>query len=231
MPASLTIDLLTLFPGMISGFLSESIVGRAQERGLIDVRTHNIRDWATDKHQVTDDRPFGGGAGMVMKPEPLFAAVRQLETEQSLVIYLTPDGAKLTTALARELSKHSHLILISGHYEGVDQRVRDSLVNLEISIGDYVLTNGTLPGAVLVDAVCRFIPGVLGEEQSLAQDSFSDGLLGHPQWTRPVEFEGMTVPDVLLSGHHAEIEKWRLEQRHEKTRIRRPDLLAPQASN
>lgn len=231
MSTSLQIDLLTLFPGMVAGFFSESMLGRAQERQLIRLSVHNLRDWATDRHQSTDDRPFGGGAGMVMKPEPFFAAIRSLSRPDTEVIYLTPDGELLTTRLARELAGKSHLLMLSGHYEGIDQRVRDRLVHREVSIGDYVLTNGTLPAAVLIDAVCRFVPGVLGEEASLSQDSFSDGLLGHPQYTRPVEFAGAGVPDVLLSGHHAEIEKWRKEQRLQKTRERRPDLLIPASHN
>ncbi len=231
MSTRLEIDLLTLFPGMVTGFFSESILGRAQERQLLRLSVHNLRDWATDKHQITDDRPFGGGAGMVMKPEPLFAAIRSLSRPETIVIYLTPDGQLLTPHLARELAGKRHLLLLSGHYEGIDQRVRDRLVHREISIGDYVLTNGTLPAAVLIDAVCRFVPGVLGEEASLRQDSFSDGFLGHPQYTRPVEFEGMVVPEILLSGHHAEIEKWRQEQRLKKTRERRPDLLTTASPN
>lgn len=163
---------------------------------------------------------------MLLKPEPLFSAVRDIAKEGSMVIYLCPDGERLSTPLAKELAMNKHLILISGHYEGIDQRVRDNLVHLEVSTGDYVLTNGTLPSLVLIDAVCRHVPGVLGEEVSLSQDSFSDDLLSHPQWTRPVEFEGMRVPEILLGGHHAEIEKWRLAQRVQKTRQRRPDLWA-----
>lgn len=226
MNPALTIDLLTLFPGMADGYLSESMIGRARERGLVGINVRNLRDWAKDKHQVTDDRPFGGGAGMLLKPEPLFSAVRDIAKEGSMVIYLCPDGERLSTPLAKELAMNKHLILISGHYEGIDQRVRDNLVHLEVSTGDYVLTNGTLPSLVLIDAVCRHVPGVLGEEISLSQDSFSDDLLSHPQWTRPVEFEGMRVPEILLGGHHAEIEKWRLAQRVQKTRQRRPDLWA-----
>ena len=219
------IDILTLFPGMISGYFAESMLGRGVESGLLDVRAHNIRDWAGGKHSVTDDRPFGGGAGMLLKPEPLFAAIDALATPQATVIYLCPDGEVLTSRIARELATAPHLILLSGHYEGVDQRVRDARVQREISIGDYILTNGTIAAAVLVDAVARYIPGLLGEEKSLTQDSFNDNLLSFPQYTRPVEYNGMRVPEVLLSGNHAEIERWRNEQRLLKTRQRRPDLL------
>lgn len=225
MPAALTVDVLSLFPAMLSGFISESMIGRAIDNGLLEVHCRNIRDWTQDKWQVTDDRPFGGGAGMVLKPEPLAAAIDSLRQPESEVIYLTPDGTPFTSALARELATHRHLILVSGHYEGIDQRIRDTRITREISIGDYILTNGTLPAAVLIDAVARYIPGVLGEEKSLTQDSFNSNLLGFPQFTRPLEFEGMRVPEVLLSGHHGEIEKWRQEQRLSKTRQRRPDLL------
>ena len=224
--ATLRIDLLTLFPAMIEGFLRESMVGRAVENGIIDLAVHNLRDWAHDKHRTTDDRPFGGGAGMVLKPEPLFEAVEQLRSPESRVIYLCPDGEPLSPAIGRELSKETHLILISGHYEGVDQRVRDCLVDREISIGDYVLTNGTLPAAVLVDCLARYVPGVLGEEMSLTQDSFNGNLLSFPQYTRPADYRGMGVPPVLLNGNHAEIERWRHEQSLAKTRQRRPDLHA-----
>ncbi|MCD8482021.1 MAG: tRNA (guanosine(37)-N1)-methyltransferase TrmD [Verrucomicrobia bacterium] len=225
MSSPLRIDILTLFPAMLSGFISESMVGRAIANNLIEVRSRNLRDWCTDKWQITDDRPFGGGAGMVMKPEPLFAAIEDLEEENSTVIYMTPDGEPFSTDIARDLASEEHLILVSGHYEGIDQRVRDAKIHREISIGDYVLTNGTLPAAVLVDAVARWVPGVLGEEKSLTQDSFYGRLLGFPQYTRPVEFRGMPVPPVLLSGNHSEIEKWRAAQRLEKTIKRRPDLL------
>lgn len=219
------IDLLTLFPGMIHGFLSESMVGRAAEAQLLDVRVHNLRDWATGKHKVTDDRPFGGGAGMLLKPEPIFSAVEQLRRPETTALYFAPDGEKLTSALAREFAGSQHLLLLSGHYEGVDQRVRDSLIDREISIGDYVLTNGTLAAAVFIDAVARYIPGVLGEEKSLTQDSFQNKLLSFPQFTRPAEFRGMKVPDVLLSGDHAKIEQWRQQQRIERTKRLRPDLI------
>lgn len=219
-------DVLTLFPSMLEGFLSESMVGKAVQRGLIEAEVHNLRNWATDRHRITDDRPFGGGAGMVLKPEPLFAAVEELRRSESQVIYLAPDGEKLDHSLVLELARCPHLLLVSGHYEGIDERVRESLVDREVSIGDYVLTNGTLPAAVLIDAVARQVPGVLGEAKSLEQDSFSDGLLGLPQYTRPAEFRGMKVPEVLLSGDHAKIEAWRQAQRRRRTRERRPDLEA-----
>lgn len=201
------------------------MLGRAIANGLIDIRLHNIREWAEDKHHITDDAPFGGGAGMVMRPEPIFAAINELRKQGSKVVYLCPDGELLTSDIARELARESNLILLSGHYEGVDQRVRDRIVDREISIGDYILTNGTLASAVLMDAVSRYIPGVLGSEMSLDQDSFSDGLLSFPQYTRPSIFMNMAVPDVLLSGNHADIASWRCEQRIERTRQRRPDLL------
>ncbi len=225
MSAALSIDILTLFPGMLEGFLRESIVGRAQTEGKLAVRVHNLRDWTTDKHHCADDRPFGGGAGMVLKPEPVAAAIEAVATPGCTVIYLCPDGALLTTGVAKELAGMNHLVLVSGHYEGLDQRVRDLLVQREISIGDYVLTNGTLPAAVLVDCVARQVPGVLGEEMSLTQDSFHGNLLGFPQYTRPTEFRGRPVPEVLLSGNHAAIAQWRREQQIAKTRTRRPDLL------
>jgi tRNA (guanine37-N1)-methyltransferase len=219
------IDVLTLFPGMLDGFLAESILGKGLDKGLLSVAVHDLRGWTTDKHRTADDRPFGGGAGMVVKPEPVFAAIEQLQSPGCKRIYLTPDGIPLSPALAADLSKESHLILLSGHYEGIDQRIRDGVIDMEVSIGDYVLTNGTLAAAVLIDALSRFIPGVLGEEKSLTRESFTGKLLDFPQYTRPAEFRGMSVPEVLLSGNHAEIEKWRAARALEKTRKVRPDLL------
>ncbi|HEY3754666.1 MAG TPA: tRNA (guanosine(37)-N1)-methyltransferase TrmD [Opitutaceae bacterium] len=219
------IDVLTLFPRMLDGFLAESILGKAISVGLVDVRVHDLRRWATDKHRTADDRPFGGGAGMVLKPEPVFAAIEEVQSPGCRRIYLTPDGTPLSPAIAEELSQQTHLVLLSGHYEGIDQRIRDSVVDQEISIGDYVLTNGTLPAAVVIDALSRYIPGVLGEEKSLTHESFNRKLLDFPQYTRPAEFRGMSVPEVLLSGNHAEIEKWRLAKSREKTQQVRPDLL------
>ena len=219
------IDIISLFPGMLEGFLSESMIGRAREKGLVEIHCHNLRDWGAGKWNITDDRPFGGGAGMVMKPEPVCAAIDAVKSDKATVIYLSPDGERFDHRMAVDFSTEEHLILLSGHYEGIDQRIRDSRIDREVSIGDYVLTNGTLPAAVLVDAVVRQIPGVLGAEKSLTQDSFHRNVLGFPQYTRPVEFEGMRVPEVLLSGNHGEIEQWRRERSLEKTRERRPDLL------
>ena len=221
----LHIDILTLFPRMLDGFLHESILGKALENGLLTAKAHDLRAWTTDKHRTSDDRPFGGGAGMVLKPEPVFAAIEQLQTPGCRRIYLTPDGVPFSEPLARELAQQTHLILLSGHYEGIDQRIRDRVIDQEISIGDYVLTNGTLPAAVVIDALARFIPGVLGEEKSLTHESFTGRLLDFPQYTRPAEFRGMSVPEVLLSGHHGDIEQWRQTQRSEKTRQVRPDLF------
>ena len=222
------IDVLTLFPAMLDGFLSESMLGRAREAKLLEVNVRNTRDWATDKHKTTDDRPFGGGAGMVMKCEPIFAAIEELQTPGCRRIYLTPDGAPFTSAKAEQLAKEQHLIFLSGHYEGVDQRIRDTVIDEEISIGDYVLTNGTLAAAVVIDALARFIPGVLGEEKSLTTESFTRNLLDFPNYTRPAVFRGMSVPEVLLKGHHGEIEKWRHAKQLEKTAQVRPDLLKKQ---
>ena len=221
----LHIDVLTLFPRMLDGFLAESILGKGIESGLLTVKVHDVRDWALSKHKNADDRPFGGGAGMVMKPEPVFAAIEQLQTPGCRRIYLTPDGVPYSQKLAGELAQETHLILLSGHYEGIDQRIREKVIDQEISIGDYVLTNGTLPAAVVIDALARLIPGVLGEEKSLTHESFTGKLLDFPHYTRPAEFRGMSVPEVLLSGDHAKIEEWRNAQRIEKTRHVRPDLL------
>jgi tRNA (guanine37-N1)-methyltransferase len=222
------IDVLTLFPAMLDGFLSESMLGRAQEARLLEIKIHNTRSWAIDKHKTTDDRPFGGGAGMVMKCEPIFDAIEQLQTPGCRRIYLTPDGAPFTSARAEALAQEQHLIFLSGHYEGIDQRIRDTVIDEEISIGDYVLTNGTLAAAVVIDALARFIPGVLGEEKSLTTESFTRNLLDFPNYTRPAVYRGMSVPEVLLQGNHGEIEKWRHAQQLEKTAKVRPDLLKKQ---
>ncbi len=221
----LKIDVLTLFPRMLDSVLAESILGKGIAAGHLGVSVHDLRAWTTDKHRTADDRPFGGGAGMVMKPEPAIAAIEAVQTPGCRRIYLTPDGTPLSPALAEELSRQQHLVLLSGHYEGIDQRIRDTVIDQEISIGDYVLTNGTLAAAVLIDARARFIPGVLGEEKSLTHESFTSKLLDCPQYTRPAEYRGMSVPEVLLSGNHAEIEKWRHARQVEKTRLVRPDLL------
>jgi len=222
------IDVLTLFPAMLDGFFSESMIGRAREAKLLEINVRNTRDWAVDKHKVTDDRPFGGGAGMVMKCEPIFSAIEELQTPGCHRIYLTPDGVPFTSAKAEQLSQQQHLILLSGHYEGIDQRIRDSVIDEEISIGDYVLTNGTLAAAVVIDALARFIPGVLGEEKSLTSESFTRNLLDFPNYTRPAVYRGMSVPEVLLQGNHGEIEKWRHAQQLERTQQFRPDLLKKQ---
>jgi tRNA (guanine37-N1)-methyltransferase len=223
------IDILTLFPEICRAPLSESMMKRAQENKIVDLRIHNLRDWTTDKHHIVDDAPFGGGQGMVMKPEPIFAAVEDLqskiESRKSKIILMSPGGRRLDQELATELSKESHLTVVCGHYEGVDHRVIEHLVDLEVSIGDYVLTNGAIAAVVLVDAVVRLLPGVLGHEQSAHDDSFSADLLEAPQYTRPAEFRGWKIPEVLLSGNHAEIAKWRKEQALKRTKQNRPDLL------
>ncbi|MEP7014437.1 MAG: tRNA (guanosine(37)-N1)-methyltransferase TrmD [Verrucomicrobiota bacterium] len=239
------IDILTLFPEICRAPLSESMMKRAQDKGIVDLRIHNLRDWTTDKHHVVDDAPFGGGQGMVMKPEPIFAAVEDLlgetgktpnpprdgstvadvQLQRPKVILMSPAGRRFDQQMATELSSESHLIVVCGHYEGVDHRVIEHLVDLEISIGDYVLTNGAIAAVVLVDAIVRLLPGALGHEQSAVDDSFSDGQLEAPQYTRPAEFRGWKVPDILLSGNHAEIAEWRKGQSLERTKLNRPDLL------
>jgi len=223
--ATLQFDILTLFPEMVEGFFASSMLSKGQKNGLIEVNSHQLRDWATGRNRRTDEIPYGGGPGMVMMPEPIFAAVEQLRQPQTKVIFMAPDGKPLSSRLARDLAKEEHLVLLSGHYEGVDQRVRDELIDEEVSIGDYVLTNGTLAAAVLIDAVSRFVPGFLGDEKSLTEESFMSTLLGFPQYTRPANFRGMGVPEVLLSGNHAAIQKWRTERQIEKTKRLRPDLL------
>ncbi|PYJ79299.1 MAG: tRNA (guanosine(37)-N1)-methyltransferase TrmD, partial [Verrucomicrobia bacterium] len=214
-----------LFPAMFAGPLDESIVKRARAEGLLDLAVHNLRDYAHDRHRTVDDKPFGGGPGMLLKPEPIFEAVEKLSREKTRLILLTPAGRKFNHAIARELARQEHLLLVCGSYEGFDERVREALANDELSIGDYVLTNGALPAMVIIDAVTRLLPGALGDDQSSHDESFSCGLLEYPQYTRPAEFRGMKVPEVLLSGNHAEIEKWRLEQAKKRTKERRRDLL------
>lgn len=206
--------------------LSESIIGRARKQGLIEINLVNLRDYTHDRRGTVDDVPYGGGPGMLMKPEPLFEAVEALRTPESLVVLTGPRGKRFDQTMARELTHESHIILICGHYEGVDERVREGLTDLEVSIGDYVLTNGNLAAMVIVDAVARLFPGVLGCDESSADESFSAGLLEYPQYTRPAEFRGMNVPEVLLSGNHAEIAAWRKRQAQELTRRLRPDLLS-----
>jgi tRNA (guanine37-N1)-methyltransferase len=219
------IDVLTLFPAMFAGPLDESIIMRARKKGLLDLKVHDLRQWTHDRHKTVDDRPFGGGPGMLMKPEPIFEAVESLRREQTKVILLSPGGRKFDQATARDLAQQKDLLLVTGHYEGFDERVRLALAHDELSIGDYVLTNGALPAMVVIDAVTRLLPGVLGDDESSRDESFSHGMLEYPQYTRPAEFRGMKAPDVLVSGNHAEIEKWRREQAKERTKERRPDLL------
>ena len=218
------IDILTLFPAMGEGLLNESMLRIAREKGLASIRLRNLRDWAPGKHRVTDEPPYGGGAGMVLKVEPVALALEELRQPASRVILLSAQGRRFDQAAARRLAGEKHLIMISGHYEGIDQRVADHLVDEEISLGDYILSNGTLPALVVADAVVRLLPGVLGDEQSAADESFSHGLLEYPHYTRPAEFRGWKVPDILLSGNHAAIEAWRREQARDRTRDRRPDL-------
>src|SRR5437879_1087539 len=229
------IDILTLFPEICRAPLNESMMKRAQKNGIVDLCVHNLRDWTQDKHHIVDDAPFGGGQGMVMKPEPIFAAVEELrrqiaekskiEDRKSKIVLMSPAGRRFDQQMAAQLSRESHLIIICGHYEGVDHRVIEHLVDLEISIGDYVLTNGAIAAVVLVDAVVRLLPGALGHEHSAIDDSFSAGSLEGPQYTRPAEFRGWKIPEVLLSGNHAEIAKWRIEEARKRTKQNSPDLL------
>jgi len=223
----LKIDVITLFPGMLKGFLEESMMKRAAAAGFVEFGVVNPRDFTTDKHNTTDDRPFGGGPGMVMKPEPMFAAVESVRTPESHVILMSPSGNPFRQAEARRFADtKKHLIFICGHYEGVDERIREALVDEEVSIGDYVLTNGVLSAAVVIDAVVRLRPGVLGGgDAAIEEESFSSGLLEYPQYTRPPEFRGMNVPEILFSGDHGKIAEWRHEQALKRTRERRPDLL------
>jgi tRNA (guanine37-N1)-methyltransferase len=220
------IDVITIFPDMLDGFTGQSMMKRASKAGCVTFRGLNLRDFTEDKHRTTDDRPFGGGPGMVMKPEPVFRAVESVRTEKSHVILMCPQGKPFTQKRAQELSSEEHLIFVCGHYEGLDERIREALIDEEISIGDYVLTNGVLPAAVVIDAVVRLIPGVLGGEGAAEQESFSESLLEYPQYTRPPEFRGMKVPEELLSGDHAAIAKWRRQQSEKRTAERRPDLLS-----
>lgn len=218
-------DILSLFPGLCQGAFNESILKKAQENRLIEVRCLNIRGWARDKHQVTDEPPYGGGPGMVMKPEPIFSAVESLRTAKSRVILMAPTGRRFSQQVAKELAAEEHLIFVCGHYEGIDHRVAEHLADDEICIGDYVLTNGAIAATIVVDAVSRLIPGVLGHTGSAQEESFAAGLLEYPQYTRPCDFRGWKVPEILLSGNHRAIQEWRNEQARLKTRDRRPDLL------
>lgn len=218
------IDILTIFPNMFAGPFEESMIKRAQDRRLVEVKIHDLRDWAEDKRGTVDDKPYGGGPGMILIIEPIYKAITALKQPNSRVILMTPQGKKFDQHQARELATLDHLILITGHYEGFDERVRQ-LADAEISIGDYVLTGGELPAMVVVDTVVRLIPGVIGKEASLQEESFTSGLLEYPQYTRPEEFKGMRVPEILLSGHHAAIAKWRHDQAKKRTHARRPDLV------
>ena len=217
------VDVLTLFPAMFAGPLDESIISRARESGRLELAIHDLRDWTHDRHRTVDDEPYGGGPGMVLKPEPIFEAIEALTNDTTQVVMLTPQGEPFGQPKARALSAHGHLLRLCGSYEGFDERIR-TRVHHEISIGDYVLTNGALPAMVLIDAVTRLLPGVLGDDASSAEESFSEGMLEYPQYTRPADFRGMKVPEVLLSGNHAEIEKWRREQAAQRTAERRPEL-------
>lgn len=219
------VDIFTIFPGIFSSPLRESLLGKAVADGILDVRVHDIRPFATDKHRSTDDEPYGGGPGMVMKAEPVFAAVESLGPERGRTILLSPAGRRLDRDLAHELAAEPRITLICGRYEGMDERVVEGLPAEEVSIGDYVLSGGEVPALVVLEAVTRLVPGVIGREESHERDSFEDGLLDHPHYTRPQELRGMAVPDVLMSGNHAEIERWRRKAALEKTRRKRPDLL------
>ena len=220
-------DVLTIFPGIFNSPLAESLLKKASDRGLIQVRVRNLRDFADDRHRTTDDYPYGGGAGMVMKPEPVIRAVEALKAEdrEAKSVLLTPQGERFHQKMAQAMSGHNHYILICGRYEGLDERVRLAAVDLEISIGDYILMGGEIPALVFIEAVSRHLPGFLGCGQSVEEDSFSRGLLEHPQYTRPPVFQGMEVPEILLSGNHAEIERWRRRESLRRTLLRRPDLL------
>ena len=219
------IDVLTLFPAMFAGPLDESIIKRARDAGRLELTLHQLRDYTHDKHKTVDDRPFGGGPGMLLKPEPIFEAVEKIAREKTRVILMSPAGRPFTQAIARELAQLDDLLFVTGHYEGFDERIREQLADDELSIGDYVLTNGALPVMVVVDAVTRLLPGVLGDDESSQDESFSGAQLEYPHYTRPAEFRGLKVPDVLLSGNHAEIAKWRVEQAKLRTQERRPDLM------
>jgi tRNA (guanine37-N1)-methyltransferase len=227
MDDALQIDVVTIFPRMIEGFLSESMLKRAVQKGRVNIRVVDLREFTHDAHRTTDDRPYGGGPGMVMKPEPFFEAVDALRTPECRIILMTPQGRRFCQSDAERLARERHLIFLCGHYEGVDERVRVALATDEISIGDYVLTNGVLPAAVVIDAVVRLRPGVLGNAEGTREESFTSGLLEYPQYTRPPEYRGLRVPEVLLSGDHQAIRQWRIEQAVQRTRERRPDLLEP----
>lgn len=222
---ALKVDIITLFPEVFFGPLGASINRIAQEKGLVEINAINLRDFTEDKHHRVDDKPYGGGPGMVMMAEPLFRAVESLKTPESKVLYMTPQGRPFKQAEAQSLKEETHLIFICGHYEGIDERVIEGLVDMEYSIGDFVLSNGNLAAMVICDAVIRLLPGALGCQESVESESFSDGLLEYPQYTRPENFRGMKVPEVLLSGNHRKIENWRNEESIKRTQLKRPDLL------
>jgi tRNA (guanine37-N1)-methyltransferase len=226
---AMKIDVVTIFPEMVEAALAPGVVGRARQAGVLDVAVYNLRDFTTDRHRVVDDVPFGGGPGMVLKPEPLFEAVERLTARRGIpdaVLLMSPAGTPFTQASARRLAEMRHLVLLCGRYEGIDERVREHVATEEISIGDYVLSGGELPALVVIDAVSRLVPGVVGDEQSVEADSFTDGLLDYPHYTRPAEYRGHKVPDVLTSGHHGEIRRWRRREALRRTAERRPELLA-----
>lgn len=225
----LAVDVLTIFPGMFPGPIGDSITGRALAEGIVRLNAVDIRSFATDRHRSVDDYPYGGGPGMVMRPEPLVAAIESVRRPLSRVVLLSPSGRVLSQALAHELAASAHLVLVCGRYEGVDERVRLATGAEEVSLGDYVITGGELAAMVIIDAVTRLLPGVLSSADAWADESHAEGLLEHPQYTRPVDFRGLRVPDVLLSGHHARVVAWRREQALERTRLRRPELLAARA--
>jgi len=223
-------DVITLFPEVVTVPLNASIMGRAQEKGIVQLRVHDLREHGRGKYRQVDDEPYGGGPGMVLRPEPVFAALEPLRTEKSRVILMSPQGRRFVQADAERLSKEAHLIFICGHYEGVDQRIVDTCVDEELSIGDYVLTNGAIAAVVVIDAIVRLLPGVLGDDQSAVQESFgASGLLDHPHYTRPAEWHGIKVPDILVSGDHVKVAQWRAAQAMERTRKNRPDLLGGSA--
>jgi tRNA (guanine37-N1)-methyltransferase len=227
------IDVLTLFPGIFLGPLQESILNKARENGLVQITIHSLRDWCTDRHKTADDTPCGGGPGMVIKPEPLATAIETIQRSKpgTKTIFLSPKGKVFTQDIAKQLSQESSLLLICGRYEGIDERIRTALIDEEISIGDYVLNGGELPALVLIEAITRLIPGVVGDQDSVIQDSFYNGLLDYPHYTKPSEFRGMQVPGVLLQGNHREIDQWRQQQANEETRTKRPDLLEKPAAS
>ena len=222
------IDILTVVPGLLESPFNHSILKRAQDKGLVEVHVHNIRDWSTDKHKSVDDYAYGGGAGMIMMIEPIVSCIETLKAERAYdeIIYLSPDGELLEQLVANRLSLLKNIMLLCGHYKGIDERIRQHFISREISVGNYVLSGGELAAAVLSDAIIRLIPGVISDESSALSDSFQDGLLAPPVYTRPADFRGFTVPEVLLSGHAGDIEKWRYEKSEERTKIRRPDLLS-----